>query len=64
MLNKILFFLENIFLIPEEKTGFTKIFLDKTSYYKDKFSDFNLDKVYIACEYEQNLQKILKNFKY
>jgi hypothetical protein len=64
MFSTILKFLENIFLIPEQKLGFNKISLDKTAYYKEKFDIFQLDKIYIACEYEQNLQKSLKKFKY
>ena len=64
MIRRFLSFLENIFLIPEDKKGFNKIFLDKTTYYNEKFEIFSLDKVYVACEYEQNLQKALKKFKY
>jgi predicted amidophosphoribosyltransferase len=64
MLSNLFQIINDIFFIPEKKVPYKEIFLDKTEYYKKEFNSFNLDKVFISCEYEWNLQKDLKNFKY
>ncbi|EKE28150.1 MAG: phosphoribosyltransferase [uncultured bacterium (gcode 4)] len=56
--------IENIFLLPVEEIRYKRIFLDKTPYYKGELKEIYLDKIIVACEYDENLQKDLKEFKY
>ncbi|EKE29130.1 MAG: phosphoribosyltransferase [uncultured bacterium (gcode 4)] len=64
MLRKILNFFGNIFLLPDEEKRYKKIFIDKTQHYRNELQEIYIDKVLVACEYEENIKNDLKKFKY
>jgi len=64
MFQKLIYIIENIFLLPEKPKKYIELYRDKTQYYKKEINNFSLDKVFISLLYEENLQKDLKNFKY
>lgn len=59
----LLTFINNIFFIDKKKE-YKEIYFNKTIYYKKEINNFSLDWVYISIEYNKNIQKDLKNFKY
>ncbi|EKE26761.1 MAG: phosphoribosyltransferase [uncultured bacterium (gcode 4)] len=64
MFKKILLTILDIFLIPEEKIKFNEIYLNKTSHYKKELKELYLDNVFVCLEYDENLKKYLKSFKF
>lgn len=54
----------DIFIIPKEECILNEIYLNKTQHYKEELVELWLDSVYICLEYENNLKKLLKSYKF
>lgn len=63
MFNRIFLFISNILFI-KDKSEYNIILQDKTDHYKKEIKELYLDKILVWAEYDEFLQKDLKNFKY
>lgn len=64
IIKELIRYILNIFIIPEKKDILHEIYLDKTEHYKQEIYNFSLDSVFVCLEYEKNLKKLLKSYKF
>ncbi|MDD2487574.1 MAG: hypothetical protein PHS92_04340 [Candidatus Gracilibacteria bacterium] len=64
MIKRILSVFSDIFIVPEEKIILKEIYLNKTEHYKEELDKLYLDSVFVCLEYDENLKKLLKSYKY
>lgn len=64
LIHRILAFLSNVFLIPQEEADFTELYIDKGEHYRESIPDWVLDGAYVALSYDEDIRHEIAAFKY